>query len=1369
MLPITASAASEDLGTGSPITFAEPNEDGYTFTPSETGLYTAMFATTVDNAVSFGNLQVYDTNGDELYGVRSIKGNWATYCRTLPLQQGKTYTIKCLQGWAESSQYTLSISKAVCPTLSSTPTRFSGLEYYYDNLFFQYTPTEAGWYTFSASPGVYLYTYDANFEGIDSGEARDLGLSLYLKSNQTYYLSASPDTSGTIAVSPASFPALTTARSTTIKLGEAFNYLTFTPTLSGSYTIKAETNNSYGVRYVYIFSDTQEYLAGEWDKEADYSAETTYNFSAGTTYYIGVHGADAKNGVVTATYNEAPAGLAQWTTLYPANGATDVGYSGNNPPKFQITFDREIAALASDQPWVANVDLTSEGAFAIYRASDDQLIYKSGKYTTYDHTITYTPEKSTLSISPTRTTSNNYEIKPETTYYITMGEGFVRFADGTTNPAILKGQWQFTTEHAPVIETADAKSYDGEFSFLSDLAKDAGMGDEEKTLTYTYHYDDNWFFKNSSTYQHELVQMSIRAAMAAFDSGIVLDRSKNIEALMHDLDFEYDKESDNSIHYPNPTNYSIGYAIGSKNIKAENGETCSLIMVAIRGGGYEAEWGGNFYIGSDGDHSGFGFAAAQVTDGLRKYITENQDKLLSVKKIWLVGYSRAAATANLVARDLNDGAINNINSQNVFAFCFECPQNTNNLYWSTRHSNIVNVVNPIDFVPKVAMSNWGYGRYGVTYVLPSKESTKKYTSLKKKMTEIYEDIFSYNNAKYPSMASIYTGERSGQASTLDDFMDNLAEEFISPTYYSQNHETNMMEIATRTLGKAGGVLTNPGAFLVELVDLGSLVKSHPINTTSTISLFTKGYAGYAHYPELCLSWIDSLQGNYGDTYASYRKVFINCPVDITVHDSTQQIVALIENNVPQEFEEGLVSYIDDDEQKVVILPADEEYTINLEATSAGTVTYTVTEHNMDSGKAEKVISYYEVDMVEGDTLSGLIENLNNVTATEYPLYVNDSTTPLKPDVAQSAAAVQEYAVNVSAIGNGTITGGGRYVSGEFAKVTAISNSGATFLGWYVNNIPISTDAEYRFLVDKDITIVAWFTDSPTPSTPSGSGSNTDDYSNAHSTYTINVSNVANGSLSVNPKSAYKGSTVTITAKPDSGYVLDALTATDTDGKDIKLTDKGSGKFIFVMPNSRVTIEATFQLIPEQDEAQIPQEPQAPWVNPFADVAANAWYYDAVKFASENGLMNGISSNLFAPDANLSRAQLAQILYNKEDKPTVSGGSTFTDVATDAWYSDAVTWAATNDIVVGYGNGLFGPDNNITREQLIVMLWRYAGEPAANAEVSFSDTNQISDFALAAIRWAVENGILAGKENHILDPKGCTTRAEVAQMLKNYLG
>ena len=170
---------------------------------------------------------------------------------------------------------------------------------------------------------------------------------------------------------------------------------------------------------------------------------------------------------------------------------------------------------------------------------------------------------------------------------------------------------------------------------------------------------------------------------------------------------------------------------------------------------------------------------------------------------------------------------------------------------------------------------------------------------------------------------------------------------------------------------------------------------------------------------------------------------------------------------------------------------------------------------------------------------------------------------------------------------------------------------------------------------------------------------------------------------------------------------------------------------------------------------------------YSDVPANAWYNDAVSFVTEKALMSGTGNNTFAPGDNLTRAMLAQILYNNEGKPATSGNS-FTDVQSGAWYADAVAWAAQKGIVSGYGNGKFGPNDNITREQFVAILWRYAGQPTSTASLDgFTDIDKASDYALTALRWAVEKGIISGKGNGTRDPTGNATRAEVAQMLMNY--
>lgn len=340
------------------------------------------------------------------------------------------------------------------------------------------------------------------------------------------------------------------------------------------------------------------------------------------------------------------------------------------------------------------------------------------------------------------------------------------------------------------------------------------------------------------------------------------------------------------------------------------------------------------------------------------------------------------------------------------------------------------------------------------------------------------------------------------------------------------------------------------------------------------------------------------------------------------------------------------------------------------------------------------------------------------------------------------------------------------VDGKLLTLPTATRSNYIFNGWYTSPTEgeqITTDT----IFSSDTTVYAhWIYSGSDDNRPSNSDWVPSGNNFSQSVFSITTPSISHGVVTISPKSATKGSTVTITATPDAGYELATLTVADSKGNELSLTDKGNGKYTFTMPGSAVTVNARFE--PAEQMPEFAPESNPNWVNPYTDVSANAWYYNSVRFVSESSLMNGVTATQFAPDANLSRAQLAQILYNKEGTPAVSGGSPFTDVTAGTWYTNAVAWASAEGIVGGYGDGRFGPNDNITREQLAVMLWRYAEEPAASVGLTFSDASQISSFARPAICWAVENGILNGKGGNILDPKGFATRAEVAQMLKNYL-
>ena len=264
------------------------------------------------------------------------------------------------------------------------------------------------------------------------------------------------------------------------------------------------------------------------------------------------------------------------------------------------------------------------------------------------------------------------------------------------------------------------------------------------------------------------------------------------------------------------------------------------------------------------------------------------------------------------------------------------------------------------------------------------------------------------------------------------------------------------------------------------------------------------------------------------------------------------------------------------------------------------------------------------------------------------------------------------------------------------------------------------------------------------------------------TYAVNVNAATNGAVAADKKTASKGTTVTVTASPSKGYVVDAVKVVDKDGKDVAVTEK-DGKYVFTMPASAVTVTGSFKA-----------ETPAPVALPFTDVKSGNWFYDAVKYAYEQGLMTGTSATTFAPNGTMNRAMIVTVLYRLEKSPAVTGASKFTDVPAGQWYSDAVAWAAANKIVNGYDETTFGPMNAVTREQMAAILFRYEqvkGLENVTLEENlnrFPDQNKISAYAIPALQWAVGQKIINGNADGTLDPTGTATRAQVAQIFTNLL-
>ena len=249
-------------------------------------------------------------------------------------------------------------------------------------------------------------------------------------------------------------------------------------------------------------------------------------------------------------------------------------------------------------------------------------------------------------------------------------------------------------------------------------------------------------------------------------------------------------------------------------------------------------------------------------------------------------------------------------------------------------------------------------------------------------------------------------------------------------------------------------------------------------------------------------------------------------------------------------------------------------------------------------------------------------------------------------------------------------------------------------------------------------------------------------------YGVSAPATDNGTVSVSPKNASAGTTVTVTVQPDSGYVLGDLRVTDKDGDDVKLTDQGNGKYTFTMPAGGAVVSADF--VKETKD------------NPFTDVSSGAYYYDAVLWAAENGVTDGVTATLFAPDAPCTRAQIVTFLWRAAGSPEPVGTSAFTDVPASAYYAKAVAWAVENGITTGTSETTFSPDAPCTRGQSMTFLYR-ARKGAANASTGFTDVPAGAYYA-APVAWAVENGVTNGTGETTFSPDVPCTRAEIVTFL-----
>jgi len=268
-----------------------------------------------------------------------------------------------------------------------------------------------------------------------------------------------------------------------------------------------------------------------------------------------------------------------------------------------------------------------------------------------------------------------------------------------------------------------------------------------------------------------------------------------------------------------------------------------------------------------------------------------------------------------------------------------------------------------------------------------------------------------------------------------------------------------------------------------------------------------------------------------------------------------------------------------------------------------------------------------------------------------------------------------------------------------------------------------------------------------------------------SRYSVKLNRTIGVIASVSATQAYAGDTITVTAKADEGYEINEVKVVAPNGGQVRVTDNGNGTYSFTMPAYSVAVSITIKPVGDTGHENCP-------ASRFDDVDLNAWYHAAIDYVCNNGLMSGSDADSFQPNAPLSRAMVAQIFYNIEGQPAVETESKFPDVTEGKWYYDAVTWAHRHTTVAGYGDGLYRPEQDVTREELVQIFFNYAvakgwtnrGYVADLA--AFADGAEVAPWHSEAMSWGIGVQLLSGKGGKVLDPNEASVRAEAAQMLMN---
>lgn len=857
-----------------------------------------------------------------------------------------------------------------------------------------------------------------------------------------------------------------------------------------------------------------------------------------------------------------------------------------------------------------------------------------------------------------------------------------------------------------------------------------------KHATTSVNWDDAWFNTSSYTYNHDLATTAAVLAASAYTE-------KNVEAALRDgLGFDsYDPVE----HHPSDGGYDgnydqVGYSIEAR--ATSNG--VPIIAVIVRGTPGNGEWLSNLNVadtlkGSDTEtHEGFALAASKVLEAFKSYVGDNGIDL-DKARVLITGHSRGASVANILGAELNDGKgdVNGaLSPERIYDFTFESPTTTlSSSRKSSSYDNIFNIVNPEDVITRVPLREWGYGRYGRDLVLPSRSNTER---------DVYKALLSDMNEYFEA----FSGEtfRGYLAGTLTASAMSIEICALAPTtrmYYSnylvgvppRDMFERVVKAAIMGTADADDYAILSSALVIPQYN-SILTAVFGTGVLNGAFVTGKGVV-HGHTQETYVSWMKSAHAALGElpsifTHENYRTVKVACPVDVKAYDAEGNLVASIANDEVDEslLEDGLPAAVTADGTKMVDLPADGSYRIEVTATDAGEMDVTVEENDGSGDAPVSMKSYQGVALKDSDAFA--LEAPATSDPGDCVLVENASGEEAQTASTVSGADIEKVAISVSADGNGSVWGGGEVVKNGKVAVHALAADGWTFVGWERQagssdreSVAGGPDLEVR--AAEDATYIAVF----------------EPQRFAIAYHLDGGTNGAN-----NPAFFTAGTSVELVDPIKEGYEFKGWFS------DQELTERVT----------EIDANRTGDIDLWAKWAKRGGDPGPAPTFPDVDYSESSWYGKAVTYVAERGLItgytDGVKAGQFGVGDPLTRAQLATILwrnacpdeYASYDPETAVDTTGIDGSADGMYYTAAANWAVRNGVITGFdredGSKDFAADDDVSFEQLITILSRLCATEseldAAGSDLSaFADGSDASSWSAASLKWAADKGLVEG--------------------------